>query len=178
MRVLAFDEKPEAAEAAVAHIAKMIGTQVEKGRFAADAGQAALDRIGLAHDLAALAEANVIIEAIVERLDVKQALFARLDAMTGPATIIASNTFSLPITAIAPACQVRPERVCGMHFFNPVPLMRLVEIIPGLKTAAGVRRPCRTWLDAWRASRCCAPTARRSSHPRRAGLRARGATPA
>jgi 3-hydroxybutyryl-CoA dehydrogenase len=138
MRVLAFDEKPEAAKAAVTHIAKMIETQVAKGRLAADAGQAALDRIGLAHDLAALAEANVIIEAIVERLDVKQALFARLDAMTGPDTIIASNTSSLPITAIASACQVRPERVCGMHFFNPVPLMRLVEIIPGLKTAAWV----------------------------------------
>jgi 3-hydroxybutyryl-CoA dehydrogenase len=100
-----------------------------------EAGQAALDRIGLAHDLTALAKANVIIEAVVERLEVKQALFARLDAMAGPDTIIASNTSSLPITAIASACH-RPERVCGMHFFNPVPLMRLVEIIPGLKTAA------------------------------------------
>jgi 3-hydroxyacyl-CoA dehydrogenase, NAD binding domain len=95
-RVLAFDEKPEAA---VAHIAKRIETQVEKGRFAADAGQAALDRIGLAHDLAALAEANVIIEAILERLDVKQALFTRLDARTGPAR-------SLP--PIPPRCQLRP----------------------------------------------------------------------
>jgi 3-hydroxyacyl-CoA dehydrogenase len=72
----------------------MIETQVEKGRLAADAGQAALDRIGLAHDLAALAEANVIIEAILERLAVKQALFARLDAITGLDTIIASNTFA------------------------------------------------------------------------------------
>jgi 3-hydroxyacyl-CoA dehydrogenase, NAD binding domain len=109
MRVLAFDAKPEAAKAAVAHIATMIETQIEKGRLAAGAGQAALDRNGLAHNLAALAEVNVIIEAIVEWLDVKQALFARLDAMTGPDTIVASNTSSLPSTAIASACQCAPS---------------------------------------------------------------------
>jgi 3-hydroxybutyryl-CoA dehydrogenase len=84
----------------MAHVAKMIETQVAKGRLAADAGQAGLDRIGLARDPTVLAEANVIIQAIVERLDVKQALFAGLDAMTGPDTIIVS------------ACQVRaPSRV-------------------------------------------------------------------
>ena len=100
--------------------------------------QAAVARIAVAReDLAELAKANVIIEAIVEKLDVKQALFAKLDALTGPDTIIASNTSSIPITAIASACK-HPERVGGMHFFNPVPLMRLVEIIPGLKTAPWV----------------------------------------
>jgi 3-hydroxybutyryl-CoA dehydrogenase len=84
-----------------------------------------------------VANANLIIEAIIERLDVKQKVFARLDELAGPDTIIASNTSSIPITAIASACK-RPERVGGMHFFNPVPLMRLVEIIPGLKTAPWV----------------------------------------
>ncbi len=84
-----------------------------------------------------VAKANLIIEAIIERLDVKQAVFAKLDALAGPDTIIASNTSSIPITAIASACK-RPERVGGMHFFNPVPLMRLVEVIPGLKTAPWV----------------------------------------
>jgi 3-hydroxybutyryl-CoA dehydrogenase len=137
MRVRAFDEKRAAATAAKDYIAKMLDAQVQKGRLAADAGQAALDRISLADDLAQLAQANVIIEAVVERLDVKQALFAKLDSMTAPDTILASNTSSIPITAIAAACKT-PERVCGMHFFNPVPLMRLVEIIPGLKTAAWV----------------------------------------
>jgi 3-hydroxybutyryl-CoA dehydrogenase len=108
-----------------------------KGPTCGRTAQAALDRISLADDLAELAQANVIIEAIVERLDLKQALFAKLDSMTGPDTILASNTSSIPITAIAAACR-SPERVCGMHFFNPVPLMRLVEVIPGLKTAAWV----------------------------------------
>jgi 3-hydroxybutyryl-CoA dehydrogenase len=137
MRVRAFDEKRAAATAAKDYIAKMLDGQVRKGRLAAEAGQAALDRISLADDVAELAQANVIIEAVVERLDVKQALFAKLDSMTAPDTILASNTSSIPITAIAAACKA-PERVCGMHFFNPVPLMRLVEIIPGLKTAAWV----------------------------------------
>lgn len=105
MRVLAFDEKPEAAKAAMAHVAKMIETQVAKGRLAADAGH--LDRIGLARAPAILAEANVIIEAILERLDVKQALFAGLDAMTGPDTIIAS------------ACQARPEPCAACAFSTP-----------------------------------------------------------
>jgi 3-hydroxybutyryl-CoA dehydrogenase len=87
--------------------------------------------------LDAVAKADIVIEAVVERLDVKQAVFARLDALAGPDTIIASNTSSIPITAIAAACKA-PERVGGMHFFNPVPLMRLVEVIPGLKTAPWV----------------------------------------
>jgi 3-hydroxybutyryl-CoA dehydrogenase len=137
MRVRAFDENRAAATAAKDHIAKMLAQQVQRGRLAADAAAAALERISLADDVAELAQANVIIEAVVERLDVKQALFAKLDSMTGPDTILASNTSSIPITVIAAACR-RPERVCGMHFFNPVPVMRLVEIIPGLKTATWV----------------------------------------
>lgn len=115
----------------------MLARSVEKGQIPADAAEAAVARIEVAANLEALAKANVVIEAIVERLDVKQALFAKLDAMAGPDTILASNTSSIPITAIASACKM-PERVGGMHFFNPVPLMRLVEIIPGLKTAQWV----------------------------------------
>ena len=137
LSVIAFDEKPGAGEAAKDHMAKMLDGQVQKGRLPAAAGRAALDRVSVTDQLSAVAKADVIIEAIIERLDVKQKLFASLDGMTGPDTIIASNTSSIPITAIASACKL-PERVCGMHFFNPVPLMRLVEIIPGLKTASWV----------------------------------------
>jgi 3-hydroxybutyryl-CoA dehydrogenase len=138
MQVIAYDEKPGAAEAAKAYIAKMLEAAVEKGRVPAEEAKAALGRTAIAGSLEEVAKANLIIEAILERLDVKQAVFARLDALTGPDTILASNTSSIPITAIASACK-RPERVGGMHFFNPVPLMRLVEIIPGLKTAPWVR---------------------------------------
>jgi 3-hydroxybutyryl-CoA dehydrogenase len=137
MRVLAYDEKPGAAQAAKAYIAKMLDGAVEKGRVPAEEAKAALDRIAIAGSLEEVAKANLIIEAIIERLDVKQAVFAKLDALAGPDTIIASNTSSIPITAIASACK-RPERVGGMHFFNPVPLMKLVEVIPGLKTAPWV----------------------------------------
>jgi 3-hydroxybutyryl-CoA dehydrogenase len=137
MRVVAFDEKPGAAEAAKTYIARMLDGLVQKGRLPADDAKGALDRIAIAKGLEEVARANIIIEAIIERLDAKQALFAKLDEMSGPDTIIASNTSSIPITAIASACK-RPERVGGMHFFNPVPLMRLVEVIPGLKTAPWV----------------------------------------
>jgi len=137
MRVVAYDEKAGAAEAAKAYIAKTLDGLVQKGRVPADDAKGAVDRIAVAASLEEVAKADLIIEAIVERLDVKQAVFARLDELCSPDTIIASNTSSLPITAIAAKCK-RPERVGGMHFFNPVPLMRLVEIIPGLKTAPWV----------------------------------------
>ena len=99
--------------------------------------EAAVGRISVATTLEEVAKADVIIEAIFERLDIKQEMFAKLDAITRPDTIIATNTSSLPVTSIA-AKTKRPERVGGMHFFNPVPLMRLVEVIPGLRTAPWV----------------------------------------
>lgn len=137
MAVIAFDEKAGAAEAARGAIAKTLGGLVEKGRIPAADAEAAVARIRVGASLAEVAKADVIVEAIVERLDVKQELFAKLDAVTGADTILASNTSSLPISAIAAKCQ-RPERVAGLHFFNPVPLMKLVEVIPGVRTAAWV----------------------------------------
>jgi 3-hydroxybutyryl-CoA dehydrogenase len=124
MRVLAFDEQPEAAKAAMAHVANMIETQVAKGRLAADAGQAARDRIGLARDPAVLAEANVIIEARAARRQTGAVCRARRHDRARH-----DHCLGLPGA---------PRAVCGMHFLNPVPLMRLVQIIPGLKTAAWV----------------------------------------
>lgn len=137
MRVIAYDEKHGAAMIAKEYIAKMLNGMVDKGRLSAADAKAAVDRIHVGHNLEECAKANVIIEAIIERLDVKQSLFQRLDQLCGPETILASNTSSLPVTAIAAKCQ-HPERVGGMHFFNPVPLMKLVEVIGGLKTAPWV----------------------------------------
>lgn len=138
MRVIAFDEKEGAAQAAKDYIGKMLARLVEKGSVPPADADAALARISIASSLAEVGKANLIVEAIVERLDVKQKLFARLEEVSGPDTIIVSNTSSIPITSIAAACKT-PERIGGMHFFNPVPLMRLVEVIPGLKTAPWVR---------------------------------------
>jgi 3-hydroxybutyryl-CoA dehydrogenase len=137
MRVVCFDEKAGAAEAAKAAIAKVLAGLAERGRVPQADADAAIARITLASSLEQVARADVVVEAIVEKLDVKQSLFAALDRMAGPDTIIASNTSSLPVTAIAATCQ-RPERCAGLHFFNPVPLMKLVEVIPGLKTAPWV----------------------------------------
>lgn len=137
MHVIAFDEKAGAAQAAKDYIAKTLAGLVEKGRVAEADAKAATDRITVAGGLGDLARANVVVEAIVEKLEPKQDLFGKLESVVGPETILASNTSSIPITAIASKCK-HPERVGGMHFFNPVPLMRLVEVIPGLKTAQWV----------------------------------------
>ncbi len=137
MRVIAFDEKAGAAQAAKDYIAKTLAGLAEKGRVAEADAKAATNRISVASSIGELAAAHVVVEAIVERLEPKQELFAKLEGIVGPETILASNTSSIPITAIASKCK-HPERVGGMHFFNPVPLMRLVEVIPGLKTAQWV----------------------------------------
>ena len=137
MRVIAYDEKHGAAMLAKDYIAKVLSGLVEKGRVTAADAKAAVDRISIGHTLEDCAKADVVIEAILERLDVKQSLFQRLDQLCDPKVILASNTSSLPVTAIAAKCQ-HPERVGGMHFFNPVPVMKLVEVIGGLKTAPWV----------------------------------------
>ena len=137
MRVIAYDEKHGAAVVAKEYIGKILSGLVEKGRISADAAKATLDRIHVAHVLEDVGKADVVIEAIVEKLDAKQSLFHRLELLCGPRVILASNTSSLPVTAIAAKTQ-HPERVAGMHFFNPVPVMKLVEVIGGLKTAPWV----------------------------------------
>ena len=137
MRVIAYDEKPGAAMVAKDYIGKILAGLVDKGRVTAADAKASLDRIGIGHSLEDCAKADVVIEAIVERLDIKQSLFQRLDQLCDPKVILASNTSSLPVTAISAKC-AHPERVGGMHFFNPVPVMKLVEVIGGLKTAPWV----------------------------------------
>jgi 3-hydroxybutyryl-CoA dehydrogenase len=137
MRVIAYDEQPGAAQAAKDYIAKMLGGLVDKGRITAGEVKATLDRISVSDKLDDVAKADVVVEAIIERIDIKQNLFAKLDAICKPNVILASNTSSLAVTAIAAKCK-HPERVAGLHFFNPVPVMKLVEVIGGLKTEAWV----------------------------------------
>lgn len=137
MRVVAFDAANGAAAKGREFVAGMIKRAAEKGSISAAEADAAIARISVAQSMAELATAHVIVEAIVEKLDVKQELFSTLDAIVPAETILASNTSSLPITAIAAKCK-HPERVAGLHFFNPVPLMKLVEVIPGIRTAPWV----------------------------------------
>ncbi len=115
-------------------IAKNLQRSVDKGRISEDDKKSVLDRIQGTVELKDGADADIVIEAIVERMDIKEELFSSLDEMCPSHTILASNTSSLPITNIA-AVTSRPEKVIGMHFMNPVPVMKLVEIIRGLATS-------------------------------------------
>ncbi|HRY42881.1 MAG TPA: 3-hydroxybutyryl-CoA dehydrogenase [Thermoanaerobaculia bacterium] len=122
------------AEKGLAVVRKNLGRQVEKGKVAAEAADAALARISVASDLAALADADLVVEAIVENEEVKRGLFSRLDGLLKSGAILASNTSSISITRLAAATK-RPESVIGMHFMNPVPVMQLVEVIRGIATS-------------------------------------------
>mgnify|MGYP001197078807 CR=1 FL=1 len=128
VRTLVFDAKPGAAQAAKEAIGKTLAGLVQKGRVPqADADQA-LARIEIVDALAALKPCHVVIEAIVELLAPKQELFKALEAVVSESCILASNTSSLSVTAMAAAC-ARPGRVAGYHFFNPVPVMKIVEVV-------------------------------------------------
>jgi 3-hydroxybutyryl-CoA dehydrogenase len=124
-------------ERAQQRIAGFLARKVEKGQLDAAAAAAALDRLTTAASFEELAASDLVVEAIPEELELKRDAFRRLDAVAEPETILATNTSSLSVAEIAEAA-ARPERVVGMHFFNPVPLMALVEVIAGPATSPAV----------------------------------------
>lgn len=128
------DIKEESYAKGIAVIAKNLSRNVEKGRMTEDEKSAVLGRITKSLDLQDASDVDIVIEAAVENMDIKRSIFAKLDDIAPAHAILASNTSSLPITEIAAATS-RPEKVIGMHFMNPVPVMKLVEIIRGLATA-------------------------------------------
>jgi 3-hydroxybutyryl-CoA dehydrogenase len=132
-----FDTQPEAISKAIAALGQQWDKLVEKGRLTADQAAAQKSRLVAAQSQQDLADCDFIIEAIVERLDVKRSLFADLEKIVRADCVLATNTSSLSVTAIAAGMQY-PERFAGYHFFNPVPLMKVVEVISGLKTSQGV----------------------------------------
>ena len=134
-------------------IAKSLAREVEKGRMGADVADASLARISTADGtgdatLSEFRECALVIEAIVERLDVKREVFAQLERVVAPDAVLATNTSSLSIASIGAAC-ARKERVIGIHFFNPAPVMPLVEIVPSLATDPRVVDSARALVDAW-----------------------------
>lgn len=128
LQVILFDTSVEALENARDQIKARIARMVEKGKTTPEILAGVDSQLVLAKELAAMAPAQVVIEAIVERLEPKQGLFADLENIVDDSAVLATNTSSLSVSAIARGCQKR-ERVCGLHFFNPVPLMKLVEVI-------------------------------------------------
>jgi 3-hydroxybutyryl-CoA dehydrogenase len=113
---------------------KFMARSVEKGKMTEDQRQAALGRIKGTVVLEDLATVDYVIEAVIENMDLKKEVFQTLDKLCRPEVLLTTNTSSMSVTAIA-ACTNRPDKVCGMHFFNPAQIMRLVEIIRGLQTS-------------------------------------------
>ncbi|WP_246094847.1 3-hydroxyacyl-CoA dehydrogenase [Streptomyces roseicoloratus] len=128
-----YDSAPGRAAEAVAAVAGRLDRLVEKGRLGKEDRDAALARLHAADELTGLADAALVVEAIVERLDVKQGLFAELEGIVAEDAVLATNTSSLSVTAIAGGLRL-PGRFVGMHFFNPAPLLPLVEVVSGFAT--------------------------------------------
>jgi 3-hydroxybutyryl-CoA dehydrogenase len=132
--VVLVDAAPQALERGVAQVGKSLEKLVGKGKLTAEQREQALARLRPEPSLAALEGADLVVEAVVEKLEVKRAVLAELDKICPPRTILATNTSSISITKLA-AATARPEKVIGMHFMNPVPLMQLIEVIRGLATS-------------------------------------------
>lgn len=132
-----FDAREGAAQSARDNLSGTFATLVGKGKISQAAMEAALANLRVAETIDDLGDCDLVVEAIVENLDAKRGLLQQLEGIVSPTCILATNTSSLSVTAIATGCQF-PERVAGLHFFNPVPLMRVVEVIDGLATAPKV----------------------------------------
>ena len=131
IEVLLFDNREGAARTALLNLKQTLDKLASKGKMTPSNVEATLGRLSVANELAELSSVDLVVEAIIERLDAKQALLTQLESVVDEDCILATNTSSLSVTCIARECR-HPERVAGFHFFNPVPLMRVVEVIDGL----------------------------------------------
>jgi 3-hydroxybutyryl-CoA dehydrogenase len=146
--VVLFDTRREAVDKALAGLRKTLDKLVEKGKLTTEQADGIHGRITPASDLKELAGSGLVIEAIIEDLGIKQKLFAELESIAGPDAILATNTSSLSVTAIAGGLK-HPERFIGLHFFNPAPLLPLVEVVPGLATDAALATRMMALMQAW-----------------------------
>jgi 3-hydroxybutyryl-CoA dehydrogenase len=128
IEVVLRSRQQETADAMVAGLGKSLAKQVDRGKLAQDDADAILGRVTATADLDALADSDLVIESVIEDLDIKKRLFAELDKVAKDGAILASNTSTLPVVELAVETQ-RPESVCGIHFFNPAPMMSLVEVV-------------------------------------------------
>jgi 3-hydroxybutyryl-CoA dehydrogenase len=132
-----YDAKAGSAVEAKGFIEKMLGRNVEKGRMAQEDAEDAIARLEVVDGMADFKDCDCVIEAVIENLEIKHAVFKELESIVSDDTILATNTSSLSVSTIASACE-KPERFAGLHFFNPVPLMKLVEVIDGVLTDPAV----------------------------------------
>ena len=147
-KVIVYDNNDEALSKAKSNLDSTLKKLVEKQKLTDEKAKSILANTQFANDLNQFKNCGLIIEAIIENIDVKQKLFSDLEAIVSATCILASNTSSLSIASIASACK-KAERVIGIHFFNPAPLMPLVEIIPGILTDENVANDARALIDSW-----------------------------
>ncbi|HRK38505.1 MAG TPA: 3-hydroxyacyl-CoA dehydrogenase NAD-binding domain-containing protein, partial [Burkholderiaceae bacterium] len=143
-----FDARDGAAAEAKEKLASTFITLVDKGKLTPEAASAAMGRVVSIDTLDDAAGVRLVVEAVVEKLDVKRSLFKQLEAVVAPGCVLATNTSSISVTAIANGLR-HPERLVGMHFFNPVPVMKLVEVVSGLQTAPAVAQAIFDVSKAW-----------------------------
>jgi 3-hydroxybutyryl-CoA dehydrogenase len=144
--VIVVEAGQDALNAGRRRIESSLAKAVARGKLAPEAQADALERMKFSTRMADLADRELVVEAVVERFDVKAAIFEQLDAVTGPGTILASNTSSIPIMRLAMVTR-RPEEVLGLHFFNPVPVMRLVELVTSLLTSESTATRAADFID-------------------------------
>jgi 3-hydroxybutyryl-CoA dehydrogenase len=146
--VLVFDNSQAALERAQANLRGTLNKLAGKGKLDDATATAIFGRTYFVSDLAAFGNAGLVIEAIVEDLAAKKAVFQQLEGIASADCILATNTSSLSVAAIASACQ-RPGRVLGIHFFNPAPLMQLVEVVPAVQTLPGIAKQAKRLVESW-----------------------------
>ena len=147
--VKVFDTNHEALNRSKANLENVLSKLVEKEKITNDEKLRIIGNISFASSLSELSHSDLVIEAIIENLEVKRKLFSDLENYVSPETILATNTSSLSITSIAASCQ-KPERVIGIHFFNPAPLMQLVEIIPAIQTSKEILDKSVETVSSWK----------------------------
>lgn len=146
--VILYDINQETLSAAFGFIQKMINRLAEKGKIDDIEAKTAISKIFCVNEMSAFADCGLVIEAVIESMDLKKKIFSQLEDIVQQDTMLASNTSSLSITAIASSMK-NPERMLGIHFFNPVPLMKLVEIIPALQTDPKHVETSTTMMHNW-----------------------------
>jgi 3-hydroxybutyryl-CoA dehydrogenase len=145
--VILRSRRQEGADRMVASLEKSLSKQVDKGKLSEEERAAVLSRVSATSDLGRLAECDLVIESIVEDLHAKKHLFNELDRVCGEQAILATNTSTFPVIELAMETG-RPERVCGVHFFNPAPVMTLVEIVRPLTASDETIAECRSFAEA------------------------------
>lgn len=146
--VILVDRDEAAVERAMSNLDRILKRLVEKGRLDSEESEAILSRIQTSSDVSACAPCGLVIEAIVEKEAVKQAVFSSLESVVGDAAILATNTSSLSVTRLAAGLK-HPSRFLGLHFFNPAPLLPLVEVVPALQTRAGLADEMSVLMRNW-----------------------------